>query len=559
MFIDTSAWEIGQELPTNFSVKSRHPKYEEMLPYWQKCRDARKGSKAIKNGSNCETYLPRLDSQVISDENGKTTGQKNREYRNYKDRAIWFGGTGKTVRAFLGMIFSDQPILQSQSAELQNLLTDHELVRYATQDDESFSSLMESASDEVLTVNRVGILEDFPVQLNDEGEPVQMSRKEYEEKKITSYSVMYKAEQITNWGIATRNGKRIESFYVLEETWLDGSESYTNPEKRLRWRILLLEEQSDRSLKYKQVIVKESKNDKGLIVETVEDMFYPVINDKNFDIIPFWCLSTTGNNTDDVKEPEILDLVEMNIGHYRNSADLENEKHYVSIKTAVFPGWPVDDPNYGSPVLGGALATPDGTNQPFILEATNGSGLEVDMKEKKENMAILGAQMLASKGRYIQSATTSEIENQGQSGILGNLSATIEDFFSIILTLKIKWSLGREEGASVVLNKEYMKNTLSIEALTPLVQALQSGKMSFDMFYYNMSKLDMYPDDWTKEDEKNAIDSDGLGMASQDILTALDTANKRIAALEGKGLTGGAVPGKVGTQTTTQSAKGTAA
>jgi hypothetical protein len=528
MFIDTSTWVKGGELPSTFNVKSRHTKYDEMLPYWQKCRDARKGAKAMKDGANCERYLPRLDSQVLqSVDNDKTPTQKNREYANYKNRAIWYGATGKTVEAFKGMIYQKPVKYFSKNTELPKDFIESDLMRYASQEDESFSALMQACTDEILTVNRVGILEDYPVLVDEEtGEAVQMSQLDFEKSGITSYSVKYLAEQITNWGIAIHKGRKVESFYVLEESWLDYEESQSSPKQRLRWRLLLLEPMNG-DLVYKQVIIIEDKDDKIKI----QDIFYPLFNGNYFNYIPFWCLSVNGNQLDEISEPEILDLVEMNIGHFRNSADYENEMHYVSIKTAIFPGW--EQETYGNPVLGGALATPP-EQKPFILEASSTSGLAGEMKAKEEKMAILGAQMLSAKGRYIQSATTSEIENQGQSGILGSLAATLEEFFSVILSLKMEWSGQGKEGVKVVLNKEYMKNTVAPEIMKDLVAAVQAGKMSFKTFYYNISKLDMYPDGWTEEDEMNAIDSEGLGMASQDILTALDTANKRIMALEGK-------------------------
>lgn len=528
MFIDTSTWVKGGELPSNFNVKARHTKYDEMLPYWQKCRDARKGAKAIKDGANCERYLPRLDSQVLqSIDNDKTPTQKNREYANYKNRAIWYGATGKTVEAFKGIIYQKPVKYFSKNTELPKDFIESDLMRYASQEDESFSALMQACTDEILTVNRVGILEDYPVLVDEEtGEAVQMSQLDFEKSGITSYSVKYLAEQITNWGVAIHKGRKVEYFYVLEESWLDYEESQSSPKQRLRWRLLLLEPMNG-DLVYKQVIIIEDKDDKIKI----QDIFYPLFNGKYFNYIPFWCLSVTGNQLDEISEPEILDLVEMNIGHFRNSADYENEMHYVSIKTAIFPGW--EQETYGNPVLGGALATPP-EQKPFILEASSTSGLAGEMKAKEEKMAILGAQMLSAKGRYIQSATTSEIENQGQSGILGSLAATLEEFFSVILSLKMEWSGQAKEGVKVVLNKEYMKNTVAPEMMKDLVAAVQAGKMSFKTFYYNISKLDMYPDGWTEEDEMNALDSEGLGMASQDILTALDAANKRLSALEGK-------------------------
>ena len=540
MFIDTTSWIKGGALPDKFNIKNHHTKYDEMLPYWQKCRDARKGAKAIKDGDNCETYLPRLDSQVtVNNPNGKTTEQKNREYKNYKDRAIWYGATGKTIEAFKGMIYQKPVQYFSKNKELPKDFIESDLMRYASQEDESFSALMQSCTDEILTVNRVGILEDYPVLIDEAtGEAIQMSQLDFERSGITSYSVKYLAEQITNWGTAIHKGRKVESFYVLEESWLDYEESLTSPKERLRWRLLLLEPVGN-ELIYKQIIIIEDKN--GI---KIQDIFYPMLNGKHFNFIPFWCLSVSGNMLDEVREPEILDLVEMNIGHYRNSADYENEIHYVSIKTAIFPGWPVDDENWGSPVLGGALATPP-EEKPYILEASSNSGLLAEMKEKKENMAILGAQMLSAKGRYIQSAKTSEIENQGQSGILGSLATTLEEFFSVILSLKMEWSGQAAEGVKVVLNKEYMKNSVAPEMIKDLVAAVQAGKMSFKTFYYNISKLDMYPDGWTEEQEQTAIENETLGAASMEIFTALDTANKRLTALEGKGLPEGVVPGKV--------------
>jgi len=531
MFIDTSGWIVGAPLPSNFDVKARHPKYDEMLPYWERCRDARAGTKAIKTSKNAETYLPRLDSQVLYGEdkdNGKTPGRKNREYANYKDRAVWFGAVSRTVEAFVSMPFAKPVKYNSKSKTLPKDFEESDIIKYTSQDEESFPALMKACAEEILVVNRVGILEDYPVRVDDNGATSEMSLLDAEKNKIFSYSVMYKAEQIVNWGMATHNGRKVESFYVLEESWLDYSASLSSPKSKLRWRILLLEEKEGGALVYKQIVAKEGVDEKIII----DSMIEPKMNDKLFDYIPFWCLNVYGNKADEVKEPEILDLVDMNIGHYRNSADYENEMHYVSIKTAIFPGWNREE--YGDPVLGGALATPP-EQVPFILEATSVSGLAQEMKDKKELMAILGAQMLANKGRYQQSATTAEIDNQGQSGILSSLSATLEAFFGELLTLKYEWAGLGEEQLSVQLDREYMRNTVKPEMVKDLVAAVQAGKMSFKTFYYNVQKLDMYPNGWTEAQEMDAIDNAGLGANSQEMFTVMDSLNKRLAVLENKG------------------------
>jgi len=522
MFIDTSSWQIGGLLPDNFKVETRHSRYTEMLPYWKKCRDARKGSKAIKDAG--DTYLPRLESQELSNPaSDKTSFEKNTAFNKYKDRAIWYGATGQTVETFVGMIFAKPLTYSANNKEIEKSLTQSDIIKYATQNDESFPALMKTCADEMLTVNRVGILEDFPELVDENGNVKQMTQLEFEKAGLTSYSVVYTAEQIINWGVTTHKGKKIESFYVLEENWLDYSESITKPEERKRWRILLLENLNG-ILMYKQVVVKATVEG-----NKVESITYPLKDGSPFEYIPFWVLSVYGNQIDVVREPEILDLVEMNIGHYRNSADYENEMHYVSIKTAIFPGW--DSETYGNPVLGGALASPP-EQTPFILEASGKSGIAEEMGKKEERMAILGAQMLANKGRYVQAAKTAEIQGQGESGILGSLAATLEEFFSVILTLKLQWSINKDIEATVALNKEYMKNTVAPEMMKDLVSAVQSGKMSFKTFYYNISKLDMYPAGWTEEQEQEAIENEALGAASMEMFTAIDSLNKQVAELK---------------------------
>ena len=150
-------------------------------------------------------------------------------------------------------------------------------------------------------------------------------------------------------------------------------DSTTSPIQRERWRILLLDAYETREVDgeivkvvldnpvYRQVTVVEEKS--GI---SIKDIQTPVINDKPFNYIPFWCLNVYGNMTDKVKEPEILDLVEMNIGHYRNSADREYELHYVAMKTPIFPGYNEDVvKEYGSPVLGNAVGVPMDSNHSY--------------------------------------------------------------------------------------------------------------------------------------------------------------------------------------------------
>ena len=78
--------------------KSVHPQYKEFSGDWSQCRDAYKGQRAIKGGGT--KYLPRLG------------GQTDEEYKAYKERALFYSITAKTVGAMVGMAMSRNPILK---------------------------------------------------------------------------------------------------------------------------------------------------------------------------------------------------------------------------------------------------------------------------------------------------------------------------------------------------------------------------------------------------------------------------------------------------------------
>ncbi len=62
---------------------------------WQRCRDASDGQDAIHAGSTL--YLPKL------------TGQKDQEYKAYRDRTPFFNATARTIDGLVGMVYRKYP------------------------------------------------------------------------------------------------------------------------------------------------------------------------------------------------------------------------------------------------------------------------------------------------------------------------------------------------------------------------------------------------------------------------------------------------------------------
>lgn len=530
-----------------------HKDYDKYLPDWKKCRDAIAGAKAVKDRGM--VYLPPLSD-----------AQKPAEYDKYLKGATWYGATGATLDMYTGMIMRKPPAISMNGEQVSE--EDQVFFATVTTDGQSFDWMTLSTLNEVFTTNRVGILEDFTVAaaLDEDGTPIQtMSQLEYEQQDKKSLSSIYLAESIINWRTDRINGIETPVLWVLkEDTEVANPDNPFDVIEGSQYRVLHLQpiyadipmeaDESEDEYKnrneasqvagdspviewrYRQILitpileavtslnVQKKKRDGG--DWKVESIVYPMNDNKYMPRIPFYCISQNGVETE-VRVPILQDMVEMNMGHYRNSADHEHELHMVSIKTAIFPGW--DEDEYGSPMLGQALASPPG-EKPFILEANGVSKLLESMKAKEERMAALGAQMLANQGRYVQSAKTAEIATAGESSIIAQVSTNISRALSEVLTFKKLWTNpGEEAEVDVSLNTDFYEERVTSEELSAWTKAVQAGQISSQVFFYNLQRLEAYPRDWTYDEEKEAIEADLAGGEDPQDLASL---SERIAMLE---------------------------
>jgi hypothetical protein len=152
-----------------------------MLPKWQRCRDVVAGEDAVKLAR--EQYLPRLG------------GQTNEEYDAYLMRALFYGGTGRTKSALVGLALGKDPQIHFVEA-----FKDH--LDDITLDDTPLTSFIAKVLGEVIEVGRYGFLVDMPDTANSDQRP---------------YWVGYAAEDILHWSTVRRGGDRVLSLVILRE------------------------------------------------------------------------------------------------------------------------------------------------------------------------------------------------------------------------------------------------------------------------------------------------------------------------------------------------------
>jgi len=431
-----------------------HNQYTYFSKMWEKCRDVLEGSaERIKEKSI--KYLPKLP------------GQDDYNYDGYKHRAQFINFASRTLQASLGQLFRKDPLMTG--FDYPELLEDIDL------SGTDLDSLFREVADEVYKTNRVGILVD------------------YSEENKRPYLSLYKTENIINWRTEYVNGKNQLSLVVLSGTIdaPDPDDEFETVNKKI-YKALRLVDGFYYVTDYEEV----EQNKKKVIIE--KETYQPMMNNDGIKYIPFYLITTDGLSTK-LMRPPLLDLINVNLGHFTNSADYENALHYTGSRTIITRGWG-DDP---FPIGGCANFPIDGGAE--FLSAQGDDALEKALVRKEEQMAVLGSNILSNRGKYVQSAESARVSSAGELAALSDVSRALSSSMTYVLRLMVEWLTGAVNDVSVEFNTDFEVDALNPQELIAWMGAVQSGMLSDKAFYYLMKQREAYPADWTFELEQSAI------------------------------------------------------
>lgn len=444
------------------AVNAVHKQYADMQEKWKKCRVVVEGEDAVKAAGSL--FLPML------------SGQSGGEYAAYKMRALFYGATGRTLDGLLGAIFRREPVLTPAEGRVT------EELKSVTQDYLTARDFATEAVFEVLALGRFGILVDAP------------------QGGGTPYLAPYTAESIINWQTeATETGQKLTRVVLEEKYTTEGSDEFM-PKDEIQYRVLEIVDS-----KYQQRVFRKSNvgtEDEGF-VEISELTVWPTVAGAALDTIPFYFINPFNQSTT-VFNPPLLSLVNVNLSHYRSSADLEHGRHFTGLPTAWVAGFTSNTLlHIGSSI---AWVSEDPNAKAGFLEFT-GQGLqslENALKEKQDMMAVLGARMLEDPKKAVEAADTLETRYRGENSVLSTVSNTVSMVLSKVFTQLLAWR-GVKKDVVYTLNKDFISSRLSFQEVQALMAAWQSGGMSWDVLFFNFQRGELYPEDMTKEEEANRI------------------------------------------------------
>lgn len=407
-------------------ISSTHPLYDAVSAQYVRCRDVIAGSDAVKNKS--ETYLPRL------------TGQSYTEYQAYKDRGLFFSVASRALSGLTGLASRRNPVLE-YAPSLTNYFTD------TSTSGVSFNELFIEMLNEVMLMSRQFVMVDFP---STGGAP---------------YIVSFAAENAINWDFKNN----VLQWVVLQEfvSEFDRRDPYKR-KNVIQYRKLWLDDDG-----FYHVSVLNAKE------KLVSDIM-PTVKGQPIDFIPGIFITPNGLNTDPIK-PAMLDIIDINLTHYRLMTDYLNALHVVAVPTPVFTGGVEADEIKMGP--NSAIIMPEPNSKAFYLEFQGQGlkGVEDALNMLINQMALFSSRLTADTGKGSESAISVQLRYSSESATLSAVVNSVQ----AALTQIYNWVADFNDVARpvITLHKQFLNTKLTAPELQQYTNALLNGAIDQETYY----------------------------------------------------------------------------
>lgn len=483
-------------------VDSQHQQYKDNIDKWTLLRDCDQGASKIKAGKT--KYLPMPNPEDESTENQS-------RYKAYLTRANFVNFVGHTKEGMTGMIFRKETNIELDPA--LEYMKDN-----INGDGLTADQMIKDVTDDNLLIGRYGLLADYPPA------PSGLTKAQVEGSGLMATIKPYPAESIKNWRTITVGAVTKLSMVVLCEPTEVVSDDGFEVEVKDYHRVLLLKD-FDGKLIYVQNLYDENNNLLGSkIGETEEgdpivdpDIIPKKSDGSTWNIIPFQFIGAVNNDSSVDKSP-IYDIAEINIAHYRNSADYEESCFMVGQPTPYMAGLSQSwvESNFKDGVMLGSrgfLPLPEGGSA-GLVQADPNQMPQKGMEIKEQQMIRIGARLIQDVGG-VETAEAAKIRFAGQNSKVGTIINNVESAFK----RAFEWAgmfMGASKEPEVKINKELYDKTLDPQMVMAQIALLDRGVIAKPDLQDNLRSGGLIRSDRTNEEidaesESSDIMTGGIG------------------------------------------------
>jgi hypothetical protein len=203
-----------------------------------------------------------------------------------------------------------------------------------------------------------------------------------------------------------------------------------------------------------------------------------------------------------------MDVADIVLSMWRNSADLENGFHYVGIPTPWVAGFPTKSKlRIGSNI---AWVSDKSDSKVGMLEFTGQglTGLSEHIEGKKRNCAVFGSKLLEEQKKMAETEGAVRLRHAGETASLMSMVDVLDMTFSEALEFAYMWA-GSTGTVTVATNRDLLQIKATPQELQALTKALQDGAISYATYYYNLEQLELTRPDIDSDKELADIENDG--------------------------------------------------
>lgn len=438
-------------------ITTKHADYDANIALWKKVDDVCKGQKTIKDAG--KTYLPVPETFGAGDAE---------RYKDYLGRAVFYGVTGRTLGSYVGTAFNKLPafIAPDDLAYLE---------RNADGAGRSIYQCSQRMLRAVLKQYRCGVYVDYP--------NVAASKNKAQDKSKDAYPMIHviKAEAIEDWDHIVVGNQRKLSFIKIRESVSKREADGFSSKSQDQYRVLRLE-QTDQSFIYTVQVYILDKDNNWVAQEKITPTDY---SGAQWEYIPFTFCGAV-DNTDEINNAPLLDLADLNLAHYRNSADVEESGFIIGQPTVSLPD--VTNEQYEI-IKRDKLAIGARSGFPTKVEIVQAdpNNLALGLADKKwVQMKELGARLIEA-GSANKTATQADNEDSIQHSVVSLAVSNISEALTTALRWCAKFALPNYDLSADELNysisQDFNKPKFSEERAKRLYDAAIAEKLPFSVWY----------------------------------------------------------------------------
>lgn len=453
------------------AIDAKHKQYDDNVSSWELVDD-------IIDQENLVDYLIVLNPTDMSDENKARNSA-------YKERAVFYALTSQTVTGMIGTIFNKVPSIDLPA----------QLEYFSKNVDGSGNSIYQQSqlvAKDAIGKSRCGLLVSFPVV---EGE---ISKSDTNSGKYVATIQHISPRRIINWRTESFGAQNKLVLVVISDTKESFVDYVSTPVDIMRE--LYLEEGI-----YKERIWEKNGDDEWFANEESTPTDF---GGNTFGEIPFTFVGAINNDTD-VDIPNMLAMANVNISHYRNSADFEDTVWFCgqaqpwmsNVDQAHINLMKENKMYIGSRNM---LAVPEDGSFGFESADPN-PVVRQAMLDKVDMMIGIGARMIA-RGGVAKTADQTSGEREMLHSPLSLIASNIGDAYGRCLVWSSKY-MGVNDGVESKYepNTDFVSSTSTPQELKEVIAGFVMGNVPLGDYIRYMKSYGLFDEEKTEEEYAEII------------------------------------------------------